>query len=107
LEFQKEDDDDEAKEDEFKVYESGVVGSLARARFEWWREIRVRELRRTIDRVRTQNCLNFVSNRGAHQRCRWLVRLFVHLTLSLSLSYFVNTDLIFSFVGMVAPKPRT
>ena len=35
------DDDDEAK-DEFKVYESGVVGSLARARFEWWREIRVR-----------------------------------------------------------------
>ena len=42
-------------------------------------------LRRTIDRVRTQNCLNFVSNRGAHQRCRWLVRLFVHLTLSLSL----------------------
>ena len=64
------DDDDEAK-DEFKVYESGVVGSLARARFEWWREIRVRELRRTIDRVRTQNCLNFVSNRGAHQRCRW------------------------------------
>jgi type IV secretory pathway TraG/TraD family ATPase VirD4 len=106
LEFQKEDDDDEAK-DEFKVYESGVVGSLARARFEWWREIRVRELRRTIDRVRTQNCLNFVSNRGAHQRCRWLVRLFVHLTLSLSLSHFVNTDLIFSFVGMVAPKPRT
>jgi hypothetical protein len=84
LEFQKEDDDDEAK-DEFKVYESGVVGSLARARFEWWREIRVRELRRTIDRVRTQNCLNFVSNRGAHQHCRWLVSLFVYLTLSLSL----------------------
>lgn len=50
LKFQK-DDDDEAK-DEFKVYESGVVGSLARARFEWWREIRVR-VRRTIDLVRT------------------------------------------------------
>ena len=31
-------------------------------------------VRRTIDLVRTQDGLNFLSNRGAHQHRRWLVR---------------------------------